>query len=68
MKNGEGVPDTALWGMMAGNLPEQELHSYRVASVDAWRTTYGHEAESAMVSRYGSVVRSYFTSLEVAAE
>lgn len=60
MNNGQAIPETAIWGEMAGKLPRQHLDRYRNASVAGWVSTYGHKAADAMFSKYGGVVMPYF--------
>ena len=62
MELGEPVPETAIWGKMASDLPHRHLDKYRNASVKSWIDTYGHKAADAMFARYGAAVMPYFPS------
>lgn len=62
MEAGQPVPETAIWGTIAGQLPHRHLDTYRNASVKAWLDTYGHKAHDAMYARYGAAVMPYFPS------
>lgn len=66
MEAGQPVPETAIWGNIAAQLPHRHLDTYRNASVKAWLDTYGHKAQDAMYSKYGASVAPYFPSQTVA--
>lgn len=61
MRNGDAVPETAIWGQLSGQLAVGgALERYRSASVIAWREAYGPDAAALMRAKYGSVVDLYF--------
>lgn len=66
MRAGEGVPEPVLWGNISALLPSADLERYRSASVMTWAETYGQDAASAMMKRYGSIVAGYFAGSQEA--
>lgn len=60
MDRGEAVPESALWGPLAGLLPQRHMDRYRNACVMEWMKVYGSDAASLMRAKYGAVVDPYF--------
>lgn len=60
MDAGEAIPETAVWGVMASQLPRRHLDRYRNASVLAWMDVYGPDAAQKMRAIYGASVDPYF--------
>lgn len=60
MDAGEAVPETAIWGVMASQLPRKHLDRYRNASVLKWMDVYGSDAAAKMRAMYGASVDPYF--------
>lgn len=60
MDRGEAVPETAIWGVMASQLPRRHIDRYRNASVLKWMEVYGTDAPHLMRARYGEAVNPYF--------
>lgn len=60
MEMGEAIPESAVWGTLAGSLPHRHLDRYRNACVLDWMKVYGQDAAGLMRSKYGAVVDPYF--------
>ena len=60
MDQNEAIPESAIWGNMASNLPHRHLDRYRNACVLDWMKVYGQDAASLMRAKYGAVVDPYF--------
>jgi hypothetical protein len=60
MEKGEAIPESAVWGTLAGSLPHRHLDRYRNACVLEWMKIYGQDAASLMRSKYGAIVDPYF--------
>lgn len=60
MEKGDPIPESAIWGVMAGALPHRHIDRYRNACVLNWMKVYGRDAAGLMRSKYGAVVDPYF--------
>lgn len=60
MEKGDAIPESAVWGTLAGSLPHRHIDRYRNACVLDWMKIYGQDAASLMRSKYGTIVDPYF--------
>lgn len=60
MEKGDPIPESAVWGVLSGQLPHRHLDRYRNACVLEWMKVYGQDAPGLMRSKYGAIVDPYF--------
>lgn len=60
MDRNEAIPESAVWGTLAGSLPHRHIDRYRNACVMEWMKVYGPDAAGLMRAKYGAVVDPYF--------